>query len=211
MAGSSRRSRPRDGRSSWASCSPSRSSATCRGSQRRPSGSMSCGRSSTKCGGAQVCLRRSADHRRHSDGHHRLSLVHHPSRARSPSEFRGLVRSPDRSPRLQEERLPFFARFHSDRALEGRKRPERRYRFNHRRSRRRRLCVAHQSPIHARRPGGESRRPAGRRPNGPHWRRNLRADRDRLSSAGHAGGDFQIGWAGGQRRRHRRSQAPRPD
>ena len=53
------------------------------------------------------------NHRRHPDGHRRLSLVHHPSRARSPSEFRGLVRSPDRVSRLQEERHDnaVFARF----------------------------------------------------------------------------------------------------
>ena len=41
--------------------------------------------------------------------------------------------------------------------------------------------------------------------------RNLCADRDRLSAAGDAGGDFQAGGTGDQPRRHRRPQAPRPD
>jgi glutathione S-transferase len=44
------------------------------------------------------------DHRRHPNRHRRLSLVHHPGRARPPSKFRGLVRPADRARRRQEER-----------------------------------------------------------------------------------------------------------
>ena len=60
--------------------------------------------------------------------------------------------------------------------------------------------------IRAAHPGLGTGRRCGIDPDG-----DLCPDGDRLSAAGHAGGDFQAGGPGDQPRHHRRPQAPRPD
>ena len=75
---------------------------------------------------------------------------------------------------------------------------------------RRRLCFAHQNPLRPGDPRRPSRPRKGRRRRADPDR-DLCLDRDRLSAAGDAGGDFQAGGTRDQPRRHRRPQAPRPD